>query len=177
MDRFELAKSIFNASYINGEFKLRSGKVSHEYFDKYRFESEPKLLSAISTKMEPLLPKDIDGLAALEMGGIPVGTAISLGTGLPCLFVRKSAKDYGTCQLAEGFSVSGKKLCVVEDVVTTGGQIVESVEALRSLGAIIDEVVCVIYRGEDKVPSQLTDANLKLSYLFTMNEIKSIVQN
>lgn len=177
MDRFNLAKNIFNASYITGEFQLRSGAVSHEYFDKYRFESDPALLSAISEKLEPMVDKSADGLAALEMGGIPVGTAISLASGLPCLYVRKEAKSYGTCQLAEGFPVAGKKLVVVEDVVTTGGQIVKSVNDLRGLGAEIDSVLCVIYRGEDSGPALLAEHGLTLHYLFTMAEIKSIVQN
>lgn len=177
MDRFELAKNIFNAAYITGEFQLRSGAVSHEYFDKYRFESDPVLLSAIAEKLEPMVDKSADGLAALEMGGIPVGTAISLTSNLPCLYVRKEAKTYGTCQLAEGFPVAGKKLVVVEDVVTTGGQIIKSVNDLRGLGAEIDSVVCVIYRGEQDSPSQLAEHGLSLNYLFTMAEIKSIVQN
>jgi orotate phosphoribosyltransferase len=172
MDKQTLAKRIFEKSYLRGEFRLRSGQISHEYFDKYRFESDPTLLSAISEHMMALLPKqDHLMLAGLELGGIPLATALSLKTGLPALFVRKKVKDYGTCKIVEGAeSIQGKTLVVVEDVITTGGQVLESVEALRAEGALIDTVICVILRGD---PSKLEAAGLKVRYLFSMDELKN----
>jgi orotate phosphoribosyltransferase len=107
------------------------------------------------------------------MGGIPLSSAISLKTGLPSIFVRKKAKEYGTRKLAEGDDFSGKQLCIVEDVVTTGGQIIESVNELRKLGAKVDHVMCVIVR-EDKAFENLKSANLTLLPLFTMEELKSL---
>ena len=125
MNKNETAKAIYNASHITGEFKLRSGIISNEYFAKYLFEAEPELLVKIAEIMKPLIPSKIEILAGLEMGGIPVATTLSIQSSLKSAFVRKKAKEYGTCKLAEGASVSNKYVCVIEDVVTTGGQIIE----------------------------------------------------
>src|SRR5471030_1751325 len=102
MDRKALAKRIFNCSHLTGQFLLRSGKTSTEYFDKYQFESEPRLLQDIAKCLAPLVPKETEYLGALEMGGIPIATALSFVTGIPVVFVRKQAKEYGTCKFAEG---------------------------------------------------------------------------
>ena len=115
--------------------------------DKYRFESDPSLLRAIVEGLAPRVPGSIEMLAGLELGGVPVATALSLQTGLPCVFVRKRAKDYGTCRLAEGADVAGRRLLIVEDVITSGGQVASSCEDLRRLGALVEHAVCVIDRG------------------------------
>lgn len=170
MTRDELAKGIFESSYLKGNFKLRSGQTSTEYFDKYRFESEPKLLKAIAQQLAPMIPKDTEILAGLEMGGIPIATALSLQTGIPTLFVRKKAKDYGTCQFAEGRDFKNKKVLIIEDVVTTGGQVLLSTEDLRKAGAQVTDVLCVIHRGTG---NPMAEAHLKLQALFTMDQLKS----
>ena len=165
-----LAKKIYETAHLTGTFVLRSGKVSNEYFDKYLFESDPVLLGEIATKMKALIPDGTEVLAGLEMGGIPVATSLSLMTGITAAFVRKEAKKYGTCKLAEGADVSGKKVCIVEDVVTTGGAIIDGVRELRALGAIIDTVICVILRDE-KANEILAEHALKLIPAFTMQEL------
>lgn len=166
MTKNELAKKIYDIAHLTGEFKLRSGQISHEYFDKYRFESRPEILREIARQMAPMIPTGTEILAGLEMGGIPVATALSLETGIPCVFVRKKAKDYGTCQFAEGIDVKGKKVCVIEDVVTTGGQVVLSTADLRSIGAHVSHVLCVIHRGPQFPEPKLTEVGLTLSPLF-----------
>ena len=122
MDRTRLARDIYHASHLTGRFVLRSGTISDTYFDKYLFESDPRLLAAIGDALAPLVPEGTEALAGLETGGIPLAVILSQRTGLPALFVRKEAKTYGTCKLAEGGAVEGKRLLVVEDVVTSGGQ-------------------------------------------------------
>src|ERR1035438_5016047 len=117
-DKVSIARRIYDTAHITGDFTLRSGAKSHEYFDKYLFEADPKLLKDIAEAIAPLIPPGIDALAGLEMGGIPIATMLSQLTGLPVLFVRKKAKDYGTCKIAEGGRVRGRKLLIVEDVVT-----------------------------------------------------------
>lgn len=171
MLKTELAKKIYEVAHITGEFKLRSGQISNEYFDKYRFEARPELLSEIATQMKALIPAGTQALAALEMGGIPIATALSLVTGLPCVFVRKEAKEYGTCQFAEGLEVKGLKLCIIEDVVTTGGQVLLSTQDLRSMGAKVEDVLCVIHRGGGE--EKLREAGLRLKALFNMDELKA----
>ena len=172
MNREDLARHIYDCSHQTGDFLLRSGKRSNEYFDKYQFESEPRLLREIAKGLAQLVPSDTAYLGALEMGGIPVATALSLQTGLPVVFVRKTAKEYGTCKFAEGPSIKGKKLTLIEDVITTGGQVVTSCKDLRSEGAIIDTVLCVIDRSEGQT-QKITDAGLRLMPLFTMAELKA----
>jgi orotate phosphoribosyltransferase len=172
MERKELAKQIFNISHLTGEFLLRSGKVSNEYFDKYRFESAPTVLKAIAEQMAALLPTDFDYLAGLEMGGIPIATMLSQVTGKPAVFVRKEAKKYGTCQFSEGADIVGKKLVIVEDVITSGGQAIISAGDLRKIGAEISTVVCVIDRLAGGMDA-LKNANLEMLALFTMDELKN----
>jgi orotate phosphoribosyltransferase len=172
MTREELIKKIYQISYLRGEFKLRSGTTSNEYFDKYRFESQPELLRAIAEQMAPMIPKGTEVLAGLELGGVPIATALSLLTGIPVTFVRKTAKDYGTCQFAEGLDISGRQVCIIEDVITTGGQVVLSTKDLRRLGAKVDHVLCVIHRGATKEQPQLSEINLKMWPLFTMDQLK-----
>jgi orotate phosphoribosyltransferase len=175
MNKNELAKKVYEISYRRGMFLLRSGQTSTEYFDKYRFESQPALLTAIAELMAPMIPKDTQILAGLEMGGIPIATALSLKTGIPCTFVRKKAKSYGTCQFAEGLDVGGKKLCIIEDVITTGGQVILSTDDLRGVGAIVENVLCVINRDDENKSGEkkLLENQLSLSSLFTMNELKA----
>lgn len=146
--RAQLARRIYTAAHLIGTFTLRSGRVSQEYFDKYRFEADPVLLADIAEAMAPLVPAGTEVLAGLEMGGIPVVTALSRVMGLPAAFVRKEAKSYGTARFAEGSEVDGRRVLVVEDVVTSGGQVVLSTAALRGIGATVTDVVCVIDRSE-----------------------------
>lgn len=171
----ELGKEIFNVAHITGEFLLRSGITSNEYFDKYQFEALPKLLDEITTQMLELLPdlNSFDALAAMEMGGIPLATLISVKTGKPLVFVRKEAKKYGTCKFAEGSKVEGKKLLVVEDVITSGGQVIISSKELRNSGAIIDTCICVIDR-EQGGKENLEKDGTKLIPLFTMSKLKEL---
>ncbi len=172
MNRDELARAIHARSHLTGTFTLRSGAVSHEYFDKYRFESDPALLRAIAEALAPLVPAGADALAGLELGGVPLATALSQVTGLPACFVRKEAKTYGTCQLAEGIDVSGARLTVVEDVVTSGGQVVLSCGDLRDRGATVEHALCVIDR-EAGGPDALAALAVELRPLFTMTELNA----
>ena len=142
MDRDELATAIVRISELRGSFKLRSGAMTDTYFDKYRFEANPLLLREIARALAPKVPPGAEALAGLELGGIPIATMLGQETGLPVRFVRKEAKRYGTALLAEGGPVDGARLCIVEDVVTSGGQILLSVADLRTLGAKIDTALC-----------------------------------
>ncbi|MFI6601664.1 orotate phosphoribosyltransferase [Nonomuraea sp. NPDC050536] len=151
---------------------LRSGQIATEYFDKYKFEGDPILLDDIARAMTPLVPGDTEVLAGLEMGGIPVVTALGRHTGLPCAFVRKQAKTYGTCRLAEGADVAGRRVLVVEDVVTSGGQIVLSTADLRGLGAQISEALCVIDREQGGVAA-LAAEGIRLSSLLTATDLRT----
>jgi orotate phosphoribosyltransferase len=166
-----LAQRIHRAAHLTGTFRLRSGATSHEYFDKYRFESDPGLLASIAEAMAPLIPPGTEALAGLELGGVPLATALSLRTGLPALFVRKEAKSYGTCRLAEGGEIAGRRLTIVEDVVTSGGQIVTSCGQLRELDASVEVALCVIDRQAGGAEN-LGAVSLELRALFTREQLE-----
>jgi orotate phosphoribosyltransferase len=168
----ELARELYQACHLRGTFTLRSGLTATEYFDKYRFEAQPALLKPVAQAMAGLIPAGTDVLAGLEMGGIPVATAMALHSGLPAVFVRKQAKAYGTGRLAEGLgSLQGLNACIVEDVITTGGQAVASAEGLRDLGATVRNVVCVIARHAE-AHGALHAAGLQLTALFTQADLE-----
>ncbi len=172
MDRADLARRIHAAAHLTGTFTLRSGAVSHEYFDKYRFEADPPLLRAIAEAAAPLVPSDTDVLGGLELGGVPLATMLSQVTGIPACFVRKQAKTYGTCRLAEGAEIDGRRLCIVEDVVTSGGAVLDAVSELRERGAQLGPVVCVIDREAGGV-EKLAAEGLELRSLYTMSELNA----
>ena len=171
MNKADLAICIRDVSYLTGHFILRSGKTSTFYWDKYRFESDPPLLAAIVEELQKLLPPSFDKVAGLELGGVPLATGLSLKVGKPCLYVRKQAKEYGTCKLAEGTDINNKQVCIIEDVVTTGGQVVLSAADLKQFGARVKYVLCVIERDSSS-RDNLGKEGLELLSLFTMEELK-----
>jgi orotate phosphoribosyltransferase len=173
MNRAELARKIKKASYLTREFTLRSGKTSSFYWDKYRFESDPKLLSAIVDEMEKLLPSSFDKLAGLELGGIPLATGLSLKTGKPLLCVRKTAKTYGTCNLVEGGFSAGEMVVVIEDVITVAGQVCASVKQMRELGLLVKHVICVIDRQQGG-RENLEEIGCSLASVFRMEELERL---
>ena len=173
MTKTELAKQVREVSYLSGKFTLRSGQISDFYWDKYRFESNPNLLTEIAAAMVKLLPTEVEGLAGLELGGIPLVTAISLQTGIPCYFVRKEAKSYGTCNLIEGGVQEKSKLVVIEDVITTAGQVCTSISQIREAGHTVEHVVAVIDRqagGKEKI----NRCGCSFSSVFTLAELEIV---
>jgi orotate phosphoribosyltransferase len=171
MEIDQLARRVGEVAQLSGEFRLRSGLTAETYFDKYQFESDPVLLHAIAGELVALIPPGTEILAGLELGGIPVVTALSLASGLPAVFVRKAAKSYGTAKLAEGPSIDGRNVLVVEDVVTTGGQVVASTTDLRNLGAIVTTALCVIDREQGGTDA-LAAGGIALRSLFTRSDIE-----
>ena len=170
-----LARRIYDRSHLTGEFRLRSGATSDEYFDKYLFESDPELLREIARALVRLLPERVDAVAGLELGGVPLATVVSQLSGLPALFVRKQAKTYGTCRLAEGGEVAGRRLVVIEDIVSTGGQVVASCRALRARGAEIVAVLCVLER-ESAAAANISAEGLELRAALTMTQVRAAAE-
>jgi orotate phosphoribosyltransferase len=99
-------------------------------------------------EMLPLIPTDVEVLAGLELGGVPIATAMSLSTGLPLAFVRKKAKEYGTCQAVEGAAIRGRRVVLIEDVITTGGAVADAERLVKQAGGEVVGVVCAIWRGD-----------------------------
>lgn len=174
--RAELAKAIAGAALLRGTFTLRSGRVSSYYLDKYLFSTRPEVLeplavlfaeriAAIAAKSGP-----VARLAGAELGGIPLVTAASLKTGLPCLFVRNAKKDYGTAKQLEGRLEKGDRVILLEDVATTAGQALEAVKVLREAGAEIAGVIATIDRQEG-ASENMAAAGVAFEALFTKADL------
>ena len=150
MTESELARLIREHAYLEGDFVLRSGRRSRYYLDKYRFETQPVVLRELG---ERIAAAAADGgrperLAGPELGAVSLAAAASLASGIPFLIVRKEAKEYGTERLLEGAYSPGERVCLVEDVITTGGAAVAAVKALRAAGLECRRAVCVVDREE-----------------------------
>ena len=169
----EIARAIRDVARIHGTFTLRSGAVSDTYFDKYRFEADPALLKRIGRALVPLIPKEATVLAGLEMGGIPIVTMLGQLTGLPTAFLRKEAKTYGTCRYAEGAELKGERVLMVEDVVSSGGAIIDTLNMLRGDGIEPMGAICVIDR-ETGGAGNLANVGLELAALLTMSRLESV---
>jgi orotate phosphoribosyltransferase len=165
-----LAGDVDACCRLTGEFTLRSGQAATEYFDKYLFESDPALLGRLADAMLGLVPVGTELLGGLELGGVPIVTALSARTGLPALFVRKRAKEYGTCKLAEGPDVAGRRVTLVEDVITTGGAVRDATRALRDAGAVVEVVVCAIDRSPEG-QNPLADVGLEVRPVLTKAQL------
>lgn len=144
----DLAKRLRDVALLEGDFTLRSGKKSRYYFDKYIFEGTPDVLRDVAQTMSKMIPADTKQLAGIELGGIPLVTAVSLVTGIPAVFVRKAAKEYGTAKLFEGARIENAPVIIIEDVVTTGGASLDAAQRLRDSGIEVLGVIAVLDRNQ-----------------------------
>jgi orotate phosphoribosyltransferase len=148
VDRTELARLIKRAAYLQGDFVLRSGRHSKYYLDKYRFETQPQILVELGRSLADYRTERTTHIAGAELGGVPLAAATSLAAGLPFIIVRNARKEYGTGNRFEGIIPTSGAILLVEDVATTGGQVLEAARALREAGLTVEKVVAVIDRME-----------------------------
>ncbi len=169
----ELARAIREHAYLEGDFLLRSGKRSRYYLDKYRFETRPDILAQLGERLARRI-RDVapaaTRIAGPELGAIALATAASLASGLPFLLVRKEAKDYGTENRLEGDFAAGEEVCLVEDVVTSGGAAADAIDALREAGLECRAALCVVDREEGGVDALARKA-VRLYPLFRAQDI------
>jgi orotate phosphoribosyltransferase len=168
-----LAASLVEHAYLEGDFLLRSGKRSKYYLDKYRFETRPELLRPLGERIAATVREhapDATRLAAPELGAVALAAAASLESGLPFLIVRKEAKEYGTGNRLEGPYDDGECICLVEDVVTSGGALLDSIEAVRGVGLVVHTAVCIVDREEGGADALARQA-VRLRPLFRASEL------
>ena len=168
--REALARDLVRASYLKGDFVLRSGKRSDRYFDKFLFETDPALLKRLGEELARLVPKATQRLAAPELGAVLLGGAVSMAMELPLLLVRKEPKAHGTARQIEGRFVEGERITVIEDVVTTGGDSLRSVQVLRDAGLDVIHLVVVLDRGEGG-EDNIREAGIAYSPLFRITDL------
>ena len=169
-----LVGAIRDAALLEGDFVLRSGKRSSYYLDKYRFGTRPDLLRPLGEAIAAAVAEHEPGavrLAAPELGAVPLAAAASLESGLPFVIVRKEAKEYGTANRIEGVFEPGECVCLVEDVVTSGGAALDAIEALREAGLRVSNAVCVVDREEGGVDA-LARAAVRLWPLLRAGELR-----
>jgi orotate phosphoribosyltransferase len=169
----ELKAALRDAAYLEGDFVLRSGKRSRYYLDKYRFETRPDILQALGDRIAVAVAEVEPGAARLagpELGAVALAAAGSLASGLPFVIVRKAAKEYGTSNRLEGVYEEGELVCLVEDVVTSGGALLEAVDALRAAGLVVRTAVCVVDREEGGADA-LAGQGVRLRPIFRASEV------
>jgi len=170
MDNAELIKRICDAALLRGEFTLRSGRKSKYYMDKYLFETQPDILAELGKRFAAHVDASVDRVAGAELGGIPLVTATSMATGKPSVLIRNQKKDYGTAKQLEGVLKKGDRVLIVEDIVTSGGQVLEGAKVLKELGAVVVKIVAVIDR-EEGGRAAIEGAGYKFASLFTKTDL------
>ena len=179
MKEQELIKMLVERAYLEGDFVLRSGRHSKYYLDKYRFETVPELLEALGERIAAAVKEhepDAVRIAAPELGAVALAAAGSLASRLPFLIVRKQAKGYGTSNKLEGISESGELVCLVEDVVTSGGAALQAVEAVREAGLVCRTAVCVVDR-EEGGSDELARHGVRLWPLFRASDLQKVAKS
>ena len=170
MTREDLAARIAEVSLLKGEFTLRSGRTSHYYLDKYLFSTQPDILESLGKLFAERLGDGVNKLAGAELGGIPLVTVASLASGLPCVFIRNQKKDYGTAKQLEGNLGEGDQVALLEDVCTTGDQILEAAKVIEAQGAKISKIIGTIDR-EEGARENIEDAGYTFEALFTKTDL------
>ncbi len=168
LDMAELGRRIIQAAYLEGDFVLRSGRRSTYYFDKYLFATDPSILRDLGVALAARIPTDTNRVAGPELGAVALATVAALATGIPSVLVRKAAKDYGTGKRIEGVLRAGDRVILIEDVMTTGGQALDSAEALRDAGTEVTRVIAIVDREEGGAEA-LHTAGFDFEALFTLS--------
>ena len=170
MDRTELIKRIKETAYLEGDFVLRSGKRSKYYMDKYLFETCPDILKALAKEFAKHMSDDVTLIAGAELGGVALAAATAMETGKNWIIVRNSKKGYGTGKMVEGVLKEGDVVLLVEDIATTGGQVLEAAKIIADAGATVERIVCVIDRKQG-AEENITTAGYKFESIITKDDL------
>ena len=169
----DLGRLLVQHALLEGDFLLRSGKRSTFYLDKYRFETQPDLLRALGERLAAatrgVAPEAVR-LAGPALGAVALAASASMASELPFIIIRNETKDYGTANRIEGPFDEGDVVCLLEDVVTSGGALAESVSAIRDAGLVVRNAVCVVDREEGGADA-LARLGVRLSSLYRASDL------
>jgi len=170
MTREELIRRIKETSYLEGDFILRSGKKSKYYLDKYLFETCPDILAALGAEFAKYISDDVTLIAGAELGGVALAAATALETGKNWIIIRNRKKGYGTGKLVEGVLKKGDVVLLVEDIATTGGQVLEAARVITEAGAMVKKIICVVARKQG-AEENITQAGYKFESILTKDDL------
>jgi orotate phosphoribosyltransferase len=170
MTKEELIKRIKETAYLEGDFVLRSGKKSKYYLDKYLFETCPDILKALGEEFAGHVTDDVTLIAGAELGGIALAASTAMATGKNWVIIRNSKKGYGTGKMVEGVLNAGDIVLLVEDIATTGGQVIEAAKIITEAGATVKKIVCVIDRRQG-AEENITQAGYKFESILTKDDL------
>jgi len=170
MTREQLIKRIKETAYLEGDFVLRSGKRSKYYLDKYLFETRPDILKALGKEFARYMTDDVTLIAGAELGGVALAAAAAMATGKNWVIIRNSKKSYGTGKLVEGVMKAGDVVLLVEDIATTGGQVLEAAQVITEAGAKVKKIVAVIDRKQG-AEENITQAGYRFESILTKNDL------
>ena len=168
--RKELIKRIKETAYLEGDFVLRSGKRSKYYLDKYLFETCPDILKALGEEFARYITDDVTLIAGAELGGVALAAAAAMACDKNWIIVRNSKKGYGTGKMVEGILKAGDIVLLVEDIATTGGQVLEAAKVITEAGATVKKIVCVIDRKQG-AEENITQAGYKFESILTKYDL------
>jgi orotate phosphoribosyltransferase len=175
----ELGERLREHALLEGDFLLRWGRRSSYYLDKYRFETQPALLGPLGERLAASVREhepEAVRLAGPALGAVALAASASLASGLPFVIVRDSAKEYGTANRLEGPFEAGELVCLIEDVVTSGGALAEAVAALREAGLVVRNAICVVDREEGGADA-LARLGVRLRSLYRAGELVAIANS
>lgn len=170
MTKQELIKRVKETSYLEGDFTLRSGKKSKYYMDKYLFETQPDILKALGEEFAKHVGNDVTLIAGAELGGVALAAATAMATNKKWIIVRNSKKDYGTSKMVEGILKKDDVVLLVEDIATTGGQVLEAAKIITEAGAKVKKIVAVIDRKQGAAEN-ITTAGYKFESIMTKEDL------
>jgi len=170
MTKQELTKRVKETSYLEGDFTLRSGKKSKYYMDKYLFETQPDILKALGEEFAKHVTSDVTLIAGAELGGVALAAATAIQTGKKWIIVRNSKKDYGTSKMVEGVLKADDVVLLVEDIATTGGQVLEAAKIITEAGAKVKKIVAVIDRKQG-AGENITATGYKFESILTKEDL------
>ena len=170
MTRQELLKRIKETAYLEGDFTLRSGKRSKYYLDKYLFETCPDILKTLGDEFAKYVTKDVTLIAGAELGGVALAAVTAIATGKNWVIVRNSKKAYATGKMIEGVIKPDDVVLLVEDVATTGGQVLEAAKVITEAGAKVKKIVAVVDRKQGAMEN-ITAAGYKFESIFTKDDL------
>ena len=170
MNRDELISRVKETSYLEGDFTLRSGKKSKYYMDKYLFETCPDILKALGEEFGKHVSDDVTLIAGAELGGVALAAATAMSADKNWIIVRNSKKGYGTGKMVEGVLKAGDVVLLVEDIATTGGQVIEAAKIITEAGATVKKIVCVIDRKQG-AEENITEAGFVFESIMTKDDL------